>query len=200
MSVRRVRLKQIIMHYLDFKRRMFLQYSLSMRWKVPEKVYHAVLQQTLSNIEMHFIFYQSRRVLLSSGQGEETFQGGENVSGTERLGGSRGAGRDGHGRAAEIADGVSVHWVGGHCAGQEVVRVRTARGWVVLASDALHYYEEYERGVPFAVVFNSSDMIAAHDTIRAPRRPGQSISSGLTSLRIREMRHERLHHPGAKLL
>ncbi|MBB4303243.1 glyoxylase-like metal-dependent hydrolase (beta-lactamase superfamily II) [Rhodobium orientis] len=72
-----------------------------------------------------------------------------------------------HGREAEIADGVTVHWVGGHCAGQEVVRVRTARGWVVLASDALHYYEEYERGVPFAVVFNSSDMIAAHDTIRA---------------------------------
>ncbi|MDT0683033.1 hypothetical protein RM543_10065 [Roseicyclus sp. F158] len=72
-----------------------------------------------------------------------------------------------HGREADIADGVSVHWVGGHCAGQEVVRVRTERGWVVLASDALHYYEEYERGVPFAVVFKSSDMIAAHDTIRA---------------------------------
>jgi glyoxylase-like metal-dependent hydrolase (beta-lactamase superfamily II) len=72
-----------------------------------------------------------------------------------------------HGREMRVADGVSVHWVGGHCAGQEVVRVRTGRGWVVLASDALHYYEEYERGVPFAIVFNSSDMIAAHDTIRA---------------------------------
>ncbi len=71
-----------------------------------------------------------------------------------------------HGHEAEIADGVTVHWVGGHCAGQEVVRVRTRRGWVVLASDALHYYEEYERGVPFAVAFNLSDMIAAHDRIR----------------------------------
>jgi len=71
-----------------------------------------------------------------------------------------------HGRDRTIADGVSVHWVGGHCAGQEIVRVRTARGWVVLASDALHYYEEYERGVPFAVAFNLSDMIAAHDRIR----------------------------------
>lgn len=71
-----------------------------------------------------------------------------------------------HGRDRRVADGVSVHWVGGHCAGQEVVRVRTARGWVVLASDALHYYEEYERGVPFAVAFNLSDMIAAHDRIR----------------------------------
>ncbi|MEO1988266.1 MAG: N-acyl homoserine lactonase family protein [Martelella sp.] len=72
-----------------------------------------------------------------------------------------------HGRESEIADGVTVHWVGGHCAGQEIVRVRTARGYVVLASDALHYYEEYERGVPFAVVLNSSDMLAAHDVIRA---------------------------------
>lgn len=72
-----------------------------------------------------------------------------------------------HPRDYQVADGVSVHWVGGHSAGQEVVRVRTARGWVVLASDALHYYEEYERGVPFAVAFNLSDMIAAHDTIRA---------------------------------
>ena len=71
-----------------------------------------------------------------------------------------------HGRERQIADGVSVHWVGGHCAGQEIVRVRTARGWVVLASDALHYYEEYERGIPFAVAFNVSDMIAAHDRIR----------------------------------
>lgn len=72
-----------------------------------------------------------------------------------------------HGRNAQIAPGVSVHWVGGHCAGQEIVRVKTARGWVVLASDALHYYEEYERGVPFAVAFNLSDMINAHDRIRA---------------------------------
>jgi glyoxylase-like metal-dependent hydrolase (beta-lactamase superfamily II) len=71
-----------------------------------------------------------------------------------------------HGRDHQVADGVSVHWVGGHCAGQEVVRVRTARGWVVLASDALHYYEEIERGIPFSVAFNLSDMIVAHDRIR----------------------------------
>ena len=71
-----------------------------------------------------------------------------------------------HGRDHTVADGVTVHWVGGHCAGQEIVRVRTGRGWVVLASDALHYYEEIERGIPFAVAFNISDMILAHDRIR----------------------------------
>lgn len=72
-----------------------------------------------------------------------------------------------HGRDVVIADGVSVHWVGGHCAGQEIVRVNTARGWVVLASDALHYYEEYERGVPFSVAFNLSDMISGHEKIKS---------------------------------
>lgn len=71
-----------------------------------------------------------------------------------------------HGREHVVADGISVHWVGGHCAGQEVVRVRTQRGWVVLASDALHFYEEIERGIPYAVAFNLSDMIVAHDRIR----------------------------------
>lgn len=72
-----------------------------------------------------------------------------------------------HKRELDIAPGVSVHWVGGHCAGQEIVRVNTARGWVVLASDALHYYEEYERSIPFSVAFNLADMIAGHETIRA---------------------------------
>ena len=71
-----------------------------------------------------------------------------------------------HGREHAIADGVTAHWVGGHCPGQEIVRVRTKRGWVVLASDALHFYEEYERGIPFAIVHSTSDMLKAHDRIR----------------------------------
>ncbi len=71
-----------------------------------------------------------------------------------------------HERDHEVAPGVTAHWVGGHCAGQEILRIHTARGWVVLASDALHYYEEYERGIPFAVAFSIAEMIASHDLIR----------------------------------
>ena len=71
-----------------------------------------------------------------------------------------------HGAEAEIAPGVTVHLVGGHTAGQEIVRVRTRRGWVVLASDALHYYEELERAVPFTVVHDVGRMLAAHGVIR----------------------------------
>ena len=72
-----------------------------------------------------------------------------------------------HGPVVHLAPGLSLHHVGGHTAGQEIVRVRTKRGWVVLASDALHYYEELERTVPFAVVHDVSKMLAAHTTIRS---------------------------------
>ncbi|WP_121063501.1 N-acyl homoserine lactonase family protein [Chachezhania antarctica] len=72
-----------------------------------------------------------------------------------------------HDRDLEFAPGLSLHRVGGHTAGQEVVRVHTARGWVVLASDALHYFEELERGVPYAIAFGLPEMLAAHDRIRA---------------------------------
>ena len=71
-----------------------------------------------------------------------------------------------HGPDVQVAPGVSVHLVGGHTAGQEIVRVRTQRGWVVLASDALHYYEEYERGIPFAVAHSVADMFKSHRRIR----------------------------------
>jgi hypothetical protein len=42
---------------------------------------------------------------------------------------------------AEIAPGISVHRVGGHTPGMQVVRVATALRYVVLASDASHFYE-----------------------------------------------------------
>ncbi len=64
-----------------------------------------------------------------------------------------------HDGAEEIAPGVSVHHIGGHTPGMQSVRVRTKRGWVVLASDACHYYENMERGRPFPTVYNVPDML-----------------------------------------
>jgi glyoxylase-like metal-dependent hydrolase (beta-lactamase superfamily II) len=49
-----------------------------------------------------------------------------------------------HDGAAELAPGLSLHHVGGHTMGLQVVRVRTRRGWLVLASDASHFYENME--------------------------------------------------------
>ncbi|CAN5148034.1 N-acyl homoserine lactonase family protein [soil metagenome] len=67
---------------------------------------------------------------------------------------------DFHDGDAVIAPGVSLHRVGGHTDGLQMVRVETARGPVVLASDAAHYYGNFERREPFPIVFNLGDMIS----------------------------------------
>lgn len=55
---------------------------------------------------------------------------------------------------AELAPGLSIHHIGGHTAGLQVVRVHTARGWIVLASDASHYYEHFQCGRCFPLMFH----------------------------------------------
>ena len=61
-----------------------------------------------------------------------------------------------------LAPGLSVHFVGGHTMGLQVVRVWTKRGWVVLASDASHFYANMEQARPFPIVYNVADMLAGH--------------------------------------
>lgn len=72
-----------------------------------------------------------------------------------------------HDGACEIADGLSVHLVGGHSRGLQFLRVRTRRGWVVLASDASHYYANFEQGRPFPVVCDVSETLEGYDAMRA---------------------------------
>ncbi len=63
-----------------------------------------------------------------------------------------------HDGESEIAPGVSLHRVGGHTAGLQMVRVETARGPVVLASDASHFYANMERENPFPILFDLGEM------------------------------------------
>lgn len=70
-----------------------------------------------------------------------------------------------HDGAQTIAPGVSVHHVGGHTRGLQVVRVETRRGVVVLASDAAHYYANMERSNPFPIVDSVSAMLEGHRTV-----------------------------------
>lgn len=67
-----------------------------------------------------------------------------------------------HDGDAEIAPGLSVHRIGGHTMGLQAVRVHTRRGWVVLASDASHYYEHFETGRAFPLVFHVGDLIQGY--------------------------------------
>jgi glyoxylase-like metal-dependent hydrolase (beta-lactamase superfamily II) len=62
----------------------------------------------------------------------------------------------------ELAPGLSVHLVGGHTMGLQMVRVWTQRGWVVLASDASHLYANMEQRRPYPTVYNVADMMAGH--------------------------------------
>lgn len=63
-----------------------------------------------------------------------------------------------HDGEGELAPGVTVHHVGGHTMGLQIVRVATRRGWVVLASDASHFYANMEQQRPYPIVYNLGDM------------------------------------------
>jgi glyoxylase-like metal-dependent hydrolase (beta-lactamase superfamily II) len=78
-----------------------------------------------------------------------------------------------HNGASEIADGVSVHLVGGHSRGLQFVRVRTKRGWVVVASDATHYYGNFEDYRPFPIVYDVGETLEGYNEMR---RLASSIS------------------------
>lgn len=71
-----------------------------------------------------------------------------------------------HDGDAVLAPGLSVHHVGGHTDGLQVVRVHTSAGWLVLASDASHYYENIDDKRPFPIVFDVGAMLAAYETVR----------------------------------
>lgn len=71
-----------------------------------------------------------------------------------------------HDGVDQLADGLSVHHVGGHTDGLQVVRVRTESGWLVLASDASHYYENMDSGRPFTVTFDFGAVLEAFGTLR----------------------------------
>jgi len=70
-----------------------------------------------------------------------------------------------HDGEAEIAPGVTLHRVGGHTKGLQVVRVATARGFVVLASDASHYYANIRGRDPFPIVVDVGAMLEGYRTV-----------------------------------
>jgi glyoxylase-like metal-dependent hydrolase (beta-lactamase superfamily II) len=67
----------------------------------------------------------------------------------------------------EIAPGIQLVLVGGHTAGLQSVRVHTARGWLVLASDASHFYENIDSQSPFPIVFHVGQMLEGYRKLAA---------------------------------
>jgi glyoxylase-like metal-dependent hydrolase (beta-lactamase superfamily II) len=67
----------------------------------------------------------------------------------------------------EIVPGIEVYRAGGHSAGLQVVRVKKEKGYVVLASDATHFYANLEEDRPFSIVHDLSRMHSAFDLVRS---------------------------------
>jgi glyoxylase-like metal-dependent hydrolase (beta-lactamase superfamily II) len=72
-----------------------------------------------------------------------------------------------HDGMAELAPGITLHRIGGHTRGLQIVRVHTQRGWVVLASDAAHFYANWLERRPFPIVDNVAAYLDAFATIEA---------------------------------
>lgn len=79
-------------------------------------------------------------------------------------------------RETDVAPGVRVRVVGGHTPGQAVVEVHTSEGTVVLASDAMHFHEEWEGEKLFQSMTDLPRSYAALDDLR--RRNAAWVVSG----------------------
>jgi len=79
-----------------------------------------------------------------------------------------------HDGDAEIAPGITVHKIGGHSRGLQCVRVATATGPVVLASDSSHFYENFETGKVFPITIDIADVLNGYVRLQSlagsPRR------------------------------
>ena len=82
----------------------------------------------------------------------------------------------------EYLPGITLHLVGGHTAGSQVVRVQTARGMVVLAADAAHYYEEIEKLRPFPTLHDLARMYQAYETVNRLADSPQHVIPGHDAL------------------
>jgi glyoxylase-like metal-dependent hydrolase (beta-lactamase superfamily II) len=71
-----------------------------------------------------------------------------------------------HDGESQIAPGITVHHIGGHSKGLQAVRVKTARGDVVLASDAVHLYAHLDENKVFPITYNADDAVAGYGKLK----------------------------------
>jgi glyoxylase-like metal-dependent hydrolase (beta-lactamase superfamily II) len=88
----------------------------------------------------------------------------------------------------EILPGISVHHVGGHTAGMQIVTVQTGEGRAVLASDASHYYHNIEKNIPFRVLHDLPSMYDAFQRIRDLASKPELIVPGHDPLVLERLR------------
>lgn len=77
-----------------------------------------------------------------------------------------------------LAPGIKAVRVGGHTPGQQVFTVNTGGAPVVLASDAVHYYDEIVLDRPFALYSDIEGMYDAYELLRRMQGAGAEIIAG----------------------
>jgi glyoxylase-like metal-dependent hydrolase (beta-lactamase superfamily II) len=77
-----------------------------------------------------------------------------------------------HDGVEELAPGITVHMIGGHSKGLQCVRVKTKRGYVVVASDCCHLYSHMDEGRVFPITYSVGDTLEGYKTLqKLPRGP-----------------------------
>ncbi len=78
----------------------------------------------------------------------------------------------------DVAPGVSVHLIGGHTMGIQSVRVMTRHGWLVLASDASHFYANMNETRPFPIIWSVADMVEGYAKLRSLAASPEQVIPG----------------------
>jgi glyoxylase-like metal-dependent hydrolase (beta-lactamase superfamily II) len=71
-----------------------------------------------------------------------------------------------HNGDSPLYPGVTLHHLPGHTLGLQAVRVETGRGPIVLASDAIHFWANIEREIPYPVVADVSQYLESLRVLR----------------------------------
>lgn len=65
----------------------------------------------------------------------------------------------------EFAPGITLHRLPGHSAALQAIRVKTARGYVVLASDAAHHYAHLDDSRVFPALIDLTQVLEGYKTL-----------------------------------
>lgn len=96
-----------------------------------------------------------------------------------------------HDGDAELAPGLWVHRIGGHTPGLQAVRVYTRVGWIVLASDAAHLYENLGSARPFPIVHDVGCMVQGWRRLRELAEAPEHVVPGHDPLVMKRYRPPR---------
>ncbi len=84
----------------------------------------------------------------------------------------------------------------GHTAGMQIVRVWTAKGWMVLMSDASHYYANMEQKRPFPAVYNVAELMDGYKRAHSLAASPQLAIPGHDPLVLQRFPSEKREHEG----